>query len=57
LGRLCGSVWNLGLEKPLSAHSLVSYYYLEDSTERNAYDGGLAFETPEESLKDAIRVS
>lgn len=48
LGRTVEGFWSFGLEKPLSAWSLVSYSV---GTWRNADGGGLACEVSEGSLR------
>lgn len=52
-------LWNFGLEKPLSAQSLLSYCgNLEDNAENSADDESLAFKVQREvweSLKGTIR--
>lgn len=49
-GRIIGGFWSLQLERPLSAQSLISCCRnLEDNTDRDPDDGGLAYEVSEGS--------
>lgn len=48
-GMIVEGLWNFGLEKPLSAQSLLSYCgNLEDNAENSADDESLAFKVQRE---------
>lgn len=49
-------MWNSGNGKAIECSKLGELFCgsLEDKIERNADDGGLAYEVPERSLRDAV---